>query len=96
MLRLLLTILLSVFFLYGYVDSDLDGVDDSVDKCPNTPFSDLVNEHGCSVKSLVKKEKKKDKKSEISQKKIVKKSIKKSHKKKKKSSVKLPYNFWDR
>ena len=55
MVRVLIIMLFVIFSLYGYVDSDLDGVDDSVDKCPNTPFSDLVDESGCTIKSLVKK-----------------------------------------
>lgn len=29
------------------IDQDLDGVDDSVDRCLNTSFDDLVDEHGC-------------------------------------------------
>ena len=39
--------------LYAYTDSDLDGVEDSKDKCPNTPLTDLVDINGCSKKSLV-------------------------------------------
>ena len=39
--------------LSAYEDFDLDGVDNKVDKCPNTPFSDLVDINGCTVKSLV-------------------------------------------
>ena len=38
--------------LQAYVDSDLDGVADSDDKCPNTPLSELVNKEGCSIKTL--------------------------------------------
>ncbi|SFV59998.1 hypothetical protein MNB_SM-7-689 [hydrothermal vent metagenome] len=41
--------------LQAYTDSDLDGVDDSVDKCPNTPFMDIVDLNGCTKKSLIKK-----------------------------------------
>ena len=33
-------------------DSDFDGVPDSMDACPNTPFSDLVDAKGCSVKKV--------------------------------------------
>ena len=29
-------------------DFDFDGVDDSIDKCPNTPFDELVNKDGCT------------------------------------------------
>jgi len=39
--------------LFAYSDSDMDGVADSVDQCPNTPLTALVDIHGCSVKSLV-------------------------------------------
>lgn len=39
--------------LFAYEDSDMDGVDDSYDKCLYTPFTDLVTSDGCSVKSLV-------------------------------------------
>ena len=38
--------------LFGYNDSDLDGVEDAFDSCLNTPFSDLVDAEGCSVASL--------------------------------------------
>ncbi len=80
-LRLLLIMLLSAFFLYGYVDSDLDGVDDSVDKCPNTPFSDLVNESGCTIKSLVKKDNKNESHTQKAKKKRVKKESRQVRKK---------------
>ena len=33
--------------LIAYQDSDIDGVDNSVDLCPDTPFDKLVDEHGC-------------------------------------------------
>lgn len=33
-------------------DSDMDGVNDAKDKCPNTPFTDLVDIDGCTNKSL--------------------------------------------
>ncbi len=32
----------------AYEDNDIDGVEDSVDECPNTPFDALVNEKGCA------------------------------------------------
>ena len=35
-----------------YLDSDFDGVEDTYDKCPNTPFTELVDINGCSVESL--------------------------------------------
>lgn len=33
--------------LIAYQDSDIDGVDNSIDLCPDTPFDKLVDEHGC-------------------------------------------------
>ena len=56
MIKWIISLLMIASLMYGYVDSDLDGVDDSVDKCPNTPFSDLVDESGCTIESLVKKD----------------------------------------
>ncbi|SHO80350.1 hypothetical protein MNB_SV-15-248 [hydrothermal vent metagenome] len=41
---LIITILIN---LYGYTDLDFDGVDDAIDKCPNTSFEDEVGEDGC-------------------------------------------------
>lgn len=38
---------------FAYVDADMDGVEDAVDRCPNTPFSDLIDINGCTKKSLV-------------------------------------------
>ena len=53
MKKSVLTLLISGICLFAYTDMDLDGVDDSIDKCPNTPITDLVDASGCSVKSLV-------------------------------------------
>jgi len=36
----------------AYIDSDFDGVSDSRDACPNTPFSELVDAQGCSVRKV--------------------------------------------
>ena len=44
-------ILLSSLFVssaFAYVDSDIDGVDDSVDLCLNTPFDALADADGCA------------------------------------------------
>jgi len=41
--------------LFAYSDSDMDGVADKVDKCPNTPLLDLVDNTGCTKKNLVPK-----------------------------------------
>jgi hypothetical protein len=47
---LLLGIILSLHA--SNVDSDLDGVADYMDKCPNTPFTQLVDKNGCSKEQL--------------------------------------------
>jgi hypothetical protein len=44
--------LLVAFHVYGVEDADFDGVDDAIDKCPNTPFSDLADAYGCTTSSL--------------------------------------------
>jgi len=53
MVKTIFLIFLSSVVLFGFSDIDLDGVDDSLDKCPNTPITDLVDENGCSVKSVI-------------------------------------------
>jgi len=47
-----LVLLFLATLLLAYEDSDLDGVQNSLDRCPNTPFSELVDINGCSIKSL--------------------------------------------
>jgi hypothetical protein len=37
----------SFTYAYTYSDYDVDGVDDSIDTCPNTPFELTVDENGC-------------------------------------------------
>ena len=37
----------------SYVDYDLDGVEDTMDLCPNTPFDVLVDEHGCDMNKKI-------------------------------------------
>jgi len=44
--RLLVISLFVCSNLYA-IDEDIDGVDDSIDRCLNTSFDDLVDEHGC-------------------------------------------------
>ncbi len=44
--------------LFAYIDADMDGVADSLDKCPNTPFMELVDKRGCTKKVLIPKSKK--------------------------------------
>lgn len=51
MKRSYLVLLLISTTLLGYTDSDMDGVEDSNDKCPQTLFSDLVDLDGCAIKS---------------------------------------------
>ena len=41
-------------FLLFALDSDLDGVPDNMDLCPNTPFLETVNKYGCSKSQLEK------------------------------------------
>ncbi|SFV54943.1 hypothetical protein MNB_SM-5-68 [hydrothermal vent metagenome] len=38
--------------LFAYSDADMDGVADSADQCPNTPFTDLVDLRGCTIKKV--------------------------------------------
>ncbi|NPA11144.1 MAG: hypothetical protein GXO62_02765 [Epsilonproteobacteria bacterium] len=45
-------LLLLVTFAFAFKDSDMDGVPDDIDKCPNTPFLALVNRYGCEIKKL--------------------------------------------
>ncbi len=46
---IILVILIFQINSYAFIDEDLDGVDDTVDKCPNTPFDKLVNQYGCPL-----------------------------------------------
>ncbi len=48
-----LAFLLFLGMVFGFQDSDLDGVDDSVDRCPNTPFFAIVDRYGCPIKELI-------------------------------------------
>ncbi len=49
MIRYLLISVLLFNIAFGFIDEDLDGVDDTVDKCPGTPFDVLVNADGCPL-----------------------------------------------
>ncbi len=51
-MRILLLSLLFLSTLFAYIDSDLDGVEDSVDVCPNTPILEIVDLDGCSLQAL--------------------------------------------
>ncbi len=46
--RLIASLLLVSTAAVAYQDNDIDGVDDSIDRCLNTPFVELVDEHGCT------------------------------------------------
>jgi len=46
--KIILSFLLLSNLAFSYQDIDIDGVDDSVDMCQNTPFDELVDEKGCS------------------------------------------------
>ena len=48
----LLLILFVALSLFAYSDADLDGVEDSVDRCPNTSLTELVDISGCTIKNL--------------------------------------------
>ena len=50
---LFITLALMTINLYAYSDNDMDGVDDTVDSCPNSLLTDLVDINGCTKKSLV-------------------------------------------
>jgi len=45
-------ILLLINLLYADIDSDLDGVEDSKDLCPNSKITDIVDKNGCSIERL--------------------------------------------
>lgn len=45
--KIILLLLLCYTITYAYQDYDIDGVEDSIDKCPNTSFDKLVDEFGC-------------------------------------------------
>lgn len=51
MKRSYLVLLLLSTSLLAYTDSDMDGVEDAYDQCPQTLFSDLVDSNGCTIKS---------------------------------------------
>ena len=52
MQKALSTFLLCTLSLWAYSDYDLDGVDDAIDRCPNTSMTELVDMHGCTIQSL--------------------------------------------
>jgi hypothetical protein len=38
---------------WAYIDSDMDGVEDRVDQCPNTSLTELVDIRGCTITSVL-------------------------------------------
>ncbi len=52
-MRFIFLILSVCIVAFGYIDSDFDGVDDSIDQCPNTPIVALVDQTGCTKELLV-------------------------------------------
>ncbi len=54
MKKILALFLVLVALWAQYNDNDLDGVPDYLDRCPNTPFSDIVDQYGCSIEKLIK------------------------------------------
>jgi len=53
MKNIFLLIIISAISLFAYADADMDGVEDKLDKCPNTSLTDLVDINGCTKQSLV-------------------------------------------
>jgi len=47
---------IGLFFLFNLlnasIDSDLDGVEDSLDLCPNSKITDIVDKNGCATEHL--------------------------------------------
>lgn len=55
-MRIRLIIVCTLALNANFVDNDLDGVDDSIDKCPNTELFDIVDKYGCTTKKLKPKQ----------------------------------------
>lgn len=49
--KYLLFFLLLTKLVFSYEDHDIDGVENSLDLCPNTSFELLVDAHGCPLKN---------------------------------------------
>jgi hypothetical protein len=50
--KALFTMMAASLTLLAYSDYDMDGVEDTIDKCPNTSFNELVDIEGCTIKRL--------------------------------------------
>ncbi len=46
---LMLSLLLLTAQVYAFQDYDIDGVEDSIDRCANTPFDAIVDKYGCAI-----------------------------------------------
>jgi hypothetical protein len=51
--KLLLVLFFIPSLLFSYSDSDLDGVSDKNDLCPNSTMLDIVDRTGCTIEKLV-------------------------------------------
>lgn len=47
-IKLLSTLLLFSALSFSYQDSDIDGVEESVDRCPDSSFDEVVDKNGCT------------------------------------------------
>ena len=55
--KLLISVIFTTFTLFSQdIDSDIDGVIDRLDECPNTPFLTQVNSKGCTVSLILLQE----------------------------------------
>ncbi len=53
MVKIVFSILFCIVFLKAdFIDDDMDGVENSFDQCPNTPFMALVDKNGCITKKI--------------------------------------------
>jgi len=51
-MRIFLLILFTLYSSANFIDSDLDGVEDSDDLCPNSKLFELVDQNGCPTEIL--------------------------------------------
>ncbi|MEO1954950.1 MAG: hypothetical protein ABGW74_09645, partial [Campylobacterales bacterium] len=50
--KIFFSILFIPAHIFAYIDSDFDGVEDALDKCPNSSIIDIVDKDGCVVEKL--------------------------------------------
>lgn len=53
MLRSILYLFFVCTVIFAYDDVDFDGVIDQKDRCPATPITDLIDQHGCSIVKIM-------------------------------------------